>query len=136
MNLASYLGLVCWTVLVGSHYLGPSLPKNGQSVSSSFQHLCQAKLNWREPCSTSHQTLQKAVKDISKKKKKERKKLKHSFEHVSRCLSLVAQSRSRSQSLAVESVVRVVRARGGQRVQGDGGRSGRQMDLTVGMIAA
>lgn len=63
------------------------------------------------------------------------KKLKHSSEHVSGWLSLVAQSRGRSKSLAVESVVRVVRAGGGQRVQGDGGRPGGQMDLTVGVIA-
>lgn len=51
-------------------------------------------------------------------------------------VSLVAQSGSRSKSLTVESVMRVVRACGGHRVQGDGGGSRGQMHLTVGVIAS
>lgn len=51
-------------------------------------------------------------------------------------VSLVAQRGCRSESLTVESVMRVVRACVGQRVQGDGGGSRGQVDLTVGVIAS
>lgn len=49
--------------------------------------------------------------------------------------SLVAQGRGRAQSLTVESVVRVVLSCGRQGVQGDGGMSRGQVDLTIGVVA-